>query len=655
MKKNQRRRLTKKYARSRIFSLGALILLTVLILSMIWINPIPAIQRLTKIQFIGILLLFYSFHAVHIIVFYIKELKSQTYQKYIEESLKASNDRILQRMSGKQKKDLAKEFYLVFQYAGTPEILFNSSYEIVALNEAATKIFKESSSKLKGKNIIQLLNVGHGTEEIPPYDSIENQCDNKIIAYNYRNFKLSCKALPAKGTSPNHFTLTLNDITDLTVAQEGRRISEKKLDNLVDALNLGIMTFDSRGKILKANMRSCEIFEYSAKSIKQQNFFQLIQQEDRKILEEFFSGNDRNHNNSRQLGLRAVTKSKKIVGIELIVKIHTYIHDLVIVDGYIKDVSTDKFTEDLLHKSNMLFKYVIENSDDSVIILDQDMKYVFVSEKFLEEYQVTMDSLTGKTHYEAFPEVPEKWKDVHRRALEGEVLREDEDLFLKEDGTEEWTRWECRPWYKSTGEIGGIIIYTKIINEWKLAREELREVSSNLQSLIDNSDDAIWSVDLNNNLVIFNNHAVKMVKMLYNIDLKAGKSPITNLPKKSREFWESNFKTVLNGEQITIDHTLEEEGEINYYQISLNPIFENYEVVGIVGIVRNITQFHLIDKELESQRKMLEETVKQRTLELERKNKELQRINNLFIGREIRMKELKDEISFLKNKQDINA
>jgi len=228
-------------------------------------------------------------------------------------------------------------------------------------------------------------------------------------------------------------------------------------------------------------------------------------------------------------------------------------------------------------------------------------------------------------------------------------------LFLKEDGTEEWTRWECRPWYKSTGEIGGIIIYTKIINEWKLAREELREVSSNLQSLIDNSDDAIWSVDLNNNLVIFNNHAVKMVKMLYNIDLKAGKSPITNLPKKSREFWESNFKTVLNGEQITIDHTLEEEGEINYYQISLNPIFENYEVVGIVGIVRNITQFHLIDKELESQRKMLEETVKQRTLELERKNKELQRINNLFIGREIRMKELKDEISFLKNKQDINA
>jgi len=46
----------------------------------------------------------------------------------------------------------------------------------------------------------------------------------------------------------------------------------------------------------------------------------------------------------------------------------------------------------------------------------------------------------------------------------------------------------------------------------------------------------------------------------------------------------------------------------------------------------------------------LEQHVAERTAELEQKNAELERLNKLFVGRELRMVELKEEIKRLKER-----
>ncbi|MCF7910881.1 MAG: PAS domain-containing protein [Candidatus Cloacimonetes bacterium] len=70
---------------------------------------------------------------------------------------------------------------------------------------------------------------------------------------------------------------------------------------------------------------------------------------------------------------------------------------------------------------------------------------------------------------------------------------------------------------------------------------------------------------------------------------------------------------------------------------------KNGKAVRIVGVHQDIT-------ELKKYRENLEEMVKQRTEDLEEKNAELQRFNKLFIGREFRIKELRDELKTLKEK-----
>ena len=59
-------------------------------------------------------------------------------------------------------------------------------------------------------------------------------------------------------------------------------------------------------------------------------------------------------------------------------------------------------------------------------------------------------------------------------------------------------------------------------------------------------------------------------------------------------------------------------------------------------IFRDVTEFKQAEKELASHRYGLEKLVGERTLELEEKVAELEHMNDLFVGREFRVKELEE-------------
>lgn len=79
--------------------------------------------------------------------------------------------------------------------------------------------------------------------------------------------------------------------------------------------------------------------------------------------------------------------------------------------------------------------------------------------------------------------------------------------------------------------------------------------------------------------------------------------------------------------------------------------FENRVVPSDEGIsifFHDITERKKNELELEQYRNNLETLIKERTQELEKKNKKLDKMNKVFVGRELRMKELKKEIDKLK-------
>jgi PAS domain S-box-containing protein len=134
----------------------------------------------------------------------------------------------------------------------------------------------------------------------------------------------------------------------------------------------------------------------------------------------------------------------------------------------------------LLQSREELLKIFVKSVPAGVAMLDRDMRYLQVSERWCADHSVASSQVLGRSHYELFPDLPQRWKEMHRRALEGETLRVDEDRWDREDGTTAWVRWEIRPWRTPTGIVGGVLIFAEDITHRKKMEEAISGMSRKL-------------------------------------------------------------------------------------------------------------------------------------------------------------------------------
>lgn len=158
-----------------------------------------------------------------------------------------------------------------------------------------------------------------------------------------------------------------------------------------------------------------------------------------------------------------------------------------------------------------LVEYVVQHDPSAIAILDHNLEFLYVSDRFARDYGVEHAAILGRHHYDVFPEIPQKWRNAHKRALKGEVVRSSEDFFERTDGTVDHTRWECRPWYTSDGAVGGIILYTEVINEQRRAMDALRESELRWQFALEGAGDGIWDWDASTGRVFFSSQWKSML------------------------------------------------------------------------------------------------------------------------------------------------
>lgn len=130
--------------------------------------------------------------------------------------------------------------------------------------------------------------------------------------------------------------------------------------------------------------------------------------------------------------------------------------------------------EEAVKTNEALLRLFIKHTPAAIAMFDTEMRYLQVSDRFLTDYDLEGQDLIGKSHYEVFPDLPDRWKEVHKRILAGAVERCEEDPYITSDGSTGWLQWESLPWRKGNGEIGGLILFTQVITARKRAEEALR-------------------------------------------------------------------------------------------------------------------------------------------------------------------------------------
>ncbi len=118
-----------------------------------------------------------------------------------------------------------------------------------------------------------------------------------------------------------------------------------------------------------------------------------------------------------------------------------------------------------------------------IAMFDRSMTLLAASERYLEMTGLDA-SAVGRCIYDVAPDVPDEWRDAHRRGLAGETLKREEDLWLRDDGTSRRYAWELQPWRNGAGEILGIVLKTDDVTERHAAAAALRQARERLDAAL---------------------------------------------------------------------------------------------------------------------------------------------------------------------------
>ncbi len=108
----------------------------------------------------------------------------------------------------------------------------------------------------------------------------------------------------------------------------------------------------------------------------------------------------------------------------------------------------------------------------SVGMFDLNLRFLAMSAAWMKTWKEEESQLIGRSLYDLYPHLSEKWHQIHGECLKGKVQTCEEELLQRDDGRIEWMRWHMQPWHTENGEIGGIFIYFEDITQRKLAEQE---------------------------------------------------------------------------------------------------------------------------------------------------------------------------------------
>ena len=240
----------------------------------------------------------------------------------------------------------------------------------------------------------------------------------------------------------------------------------------------------------------------------------------------------------------------------------------------------------------------IEQSPSAMALFDRDMRYLAYSERWVRDYGLEdRGDFHGKSHYEIFPEIGETWKDDHRRALEGEVIRSDLDGFERTDGTTQWLRYEVRPWYAGA-KIGGLVMLTEDLSD-SVGATKVRAQSDALYDAATEADATIWAFDQDRRMTL---HVGAPLEAL-----EVGQG--WNVGEDMAEVY-ADLPVVVENVQKTLDEGVRTQWGVvvggRSFETVLTPIRDTSgDVIGGVGISIDVTERNAAEERARTQAQRL--------------------------------------------------
>jgi len=422
--------------------------------------------------------------------------------------------------------------------------------------------------------------------------------------------------------------------------------SEEKYRNLVERANDGI-TIVQDGIVKYANPRLLEIWGSSAEETIGTPFASYVHPDEHsKVVDRY----------KRRMAGEAVPQTYETIlrrkdGTELQVEVNAGViiyqgkaADLVIVH----DISARKRAAEEFQKLSQFRESIIDTANVWLDVLDANSN-VMIWNKAAEEISgYSRDEVVGhgKIREWLYPDEAYR-KEITTKAAaiieKGEVVENFETTIRCKDGQYRIISWHSRNLTDERGAPSGSIALGRDFTERKRAEDALRTSEAQLSNAMKIAQLGYWEYDVANDLFTFNDHfyaifrtsaeqvgGYTMSSARYaQLFVHPDDMPVVSIEiRKAIETSDPHYSRQLEHRIIYAD------GEIGYIAVRFFIIKDNQgRTVKTYGANQDITE-----------RKRIEEKLKERMGDLER-------LNQLFMGREHRMVELKREVNALCEQQ----
>lgn len=301
--------------------------------------------------------------------------------------------------------------------------------------------------------------------------------------------------------------------------------------------------------------------------------------------------------NGNPIGLIACISKKELKSTELIKSI------INIISTRVSSEMVRKQSKDLLESSEAKYRLLFENMTSGFALHEMiyddngkpiDYRYLAANPSYERLTGISASTIVGKRVKELLPNLEQYWVDSF-----SSVAQTGKPITYQNYSRDINKYFDT--WVFSPKENQFAVVFNDI-TERVLAEKSLKESEANLNSLINNRNDAIWSIDTNYNFITLNAYFKDEYKKYFNIELKKGMNAMEFIVPDLAPLWKEKYDLALAGQKVAFDFSIKAVVDTQFYEVSLNPIISDNIVTGVSALSVNITdrkknEFAIIESE----------------------------------------------------------
>jgi PAS domain S-box-containing protein len=176
-----------------------------------------------------------------------------------------------------------------------------------------------------------------------------------------------------------------------------------------------------------------------------------------------------------------------------------------------------------------------------------------------------------------------------RKTLEGDTAEEIVAEFITKDGAVVVCAGRATRHMVDGTPVATQAIFRDVTAQ-RAAERDLAASRANVQALVENTGDMIWSIDTRRHLVTFNSAFSLATEARWGREPRVGDDPVEVFGPDDADWYTEIYARALRGQRFSVLHEDSLEGQTRAFEIFCNPVNEGSGTTGAVMFGRDVTR-----------------------------------------------------------------